>query len=228
MYIPAAFREEDLPTIQAEMRRIQLATLVTLTANGLVATHLPLMLDAAAGPYGTLYGHVARGNSQWRESVATVEALAIFTASDAYVSPSWYQSKQETGKVVPTWMYAAVHAYGTVKFIDDPEWLRDAVTRLTDKHEAEFAQPWKVADAPPAYVDAQLARIVGVELPIARLEGKWKFDQRSSEADRAGVKAGLEASGTAPNLEAAAVMRRIEEKRKGEEEGLKKASVIAR
>jgi transcriptional regulator len=214
MYIPAAFREEDLPTIHAEMRRIQLATLVTLTSTGLVATHLPLMLDPAAGPYGTLYGHVARGNSQWRESAANVEALAMFTASDAYVSPSWYPSKQETGKVVPTWMYAAIHAYGTVKFIDDPEWLRDVVTRLTNKHEAEFAQPWKVTDAPAAYVDAQLARIVGVELPIARLEGKWKFDQRSTEADRAGVMAGLETSGTAPNLEAAGVMRRIEEKRK--------------
>jgi transcriptional regulator len=215
MYIPAAFREEDLPTIHAEMRRIQLATLVTLTSTGLLATHLPLMLDPAAGPYGTLYGHVARGNSQWRDSSANVEALAIFTASDAYVSPSWYPSKQETGKVVPTWMYAAIHAYGTVKFIDDAEWLRDVVSRLTEKHEAEFAQPWKVTDAPAAYVDAQLARIVGVELPIARLEGKWKFDQRSTEADRAGVMAGLEESGTEPNLEAAGVMRRLEQKRKG-------------
>jgi len=215
MYIPAAFREEDLPTIQAEMRRIRLATLVTLTFGGLVATHLPLMLDSDAGPYGTLHGHVSRLNTQWSESVAEVEALAIFTASDAYVSPSWYPSKQQTGKVVPTWMYAAIHAYGPVKFIDDREWLRGVVTRLTDKHEAEFAEPWKVADAPPEYVDTQLARIIGVELPIARLEGKWKFDQRSTAPDRAGVVAGLEASATPANLEAAAVMRQIEAKRKG-------------
>jgi transcriptional regulator len=215
MYIPAAFREDDLPTIQAEMRRIQLATLVTMTPDGLVATHLPLLLDPATGPYGTLYGHVARGNSQWRESLGEVEGLAMFTASDAYVSPSWYPSKQETGRVVPTWMYAAIHAYGNVKFVDDAEWLRNVVTRLTDKHEAEFAQPWKVTDAPAAYFESQLARIVGVELPIRRLEGKWKFDQRSTEADRVGVMAGLEASGTAPNLETAGVMRRIEEKRKG-------------
>ena len=215
MYIPAAFREEDLPTIHAEINKIQLATLVTLTTHGLVATHLPLMLDASAGEYGTLYGHVARGNSQWRTSDAEVEALAIFTASDAYVSPSWYPSKQETGKVVPTWMYAAIHAYGTVRFVDDAEWLRNVVTRLTDRHEAEFDAPWKVTDAPAAYVDAQLARIVGVELPITRLEGKWKFDQRSSEADRAGLMVGLETSGTPKNLEAAAAMRRIEMERKG-------------
>jgi transcriptional regulator len=215
MYTPPAFREDDLPTIHAEMRKIQLATLVTLTANGLVATHLPLMLDAAAGEYGTLYGHVARGNTQWSESLAEVEALAMFTASDAYVTPNWYPSKQDTGKVVPTWMYTAIHAYGIARFIDDVEWLRDFVTRLTDKHEAGYSQPWKVTDAPPAYVDSQLARIVGVELPISRLEGKWKFDQRSSEQDRQGVMAGLEASGTPGNLDAAAVMRRIQEKRKG-------------
>lgn len=215
MYIPAAFREDDLPTIQAEMARIQLATLVTQTSGGLVATHLPLMLDPDAGPYGTLYGHVSRLNTQWTDSLSDIEALAIFTASDAYVSPSWYPSKQQTGKVVPTWIYAAIHAYGPVKFIDDAEWLRIVVARLTDKHEADFPQPWKVADAPPDYVDMQLARIVGVELPIARLEGKWKFDQRGTAPDRAGVVAGLEAGATPSNLEAAAVMRQIEAKRKG-------------
>jgi transcriptional regulator len=215
MYLPPAFREDDLPTIHAEMLKIQLATLVTLTANGLVATHLPLMLDSTAGEYGTLYGHVARGNTQWRESLPELEALAMFTAADAYVTPNWYPSKQETGRVVPTWMYAAIHAYGRVRFIEDAKWLRDFVTRLTDKHEAEHVQPWKVTDAPAAYVDSQLARIVGVEIPISRLEGKWKFDQRSSEPDRLGVMAGLEASGTAGNLEAAGVMRGVEAKRKG-------------
>ncbi len=215
MYLPPAFREEDLPTIHAEMQKIQLATLVTVTGSGMVATHLPLMLDSSAGDYGTLYGHVARGNTQWSGNLAEVEALAIFTASGAYVTPNWYPSKHETGKVVPTWMYAAIHAYGKVKFIDDAEWLRDVVTRLTDKHEADSANPWKVTDAPPDYIDAQLARIVGVELPISRLEGKWKFDQRSSQPDRVGILAGLEASGTPGNLEAAGVMRRIEAKRKG-------------
>ncbi len=214
MYLPPAFREDDLPTIHAEMQKIQLATLVTVTGGGMVATHLPLMLDSSTGDYGTLYGHVARGNTQWLESEPEVEALAIFTASDAYVTPNWYPSKQETGKVVPTWMYSAIHAYGTVKFIDDAEWLRDLVTRLTDKHEAGNAQPWKVTDAPPDYVDGQLTRIIGVELPISRLEGKWKFDQRSSQQDRVGILAGLEASGTPGNLEAARVMRGIEAKRK--------------
>jgi transcriptional regulator len=214
MYMPPAFCEDDLPTIHAEIHKIQLATLVTLTGSGLIGTHLPLMLDASAGEYGTLLGHVARGNSQWTESLPEVEGLAIFTASDAYVSPSWYPSKQETGKVVPTWMYAAIHAYGPVRFIDDAEWLRGVVTRLTEKHEAALSQPWKVTDAPPAYVDAQLARIIGVEIPISRLEGKWKFDQRSSPPDRLGVVAALEASGTPGNLKAAGVMRGIEEKRR--------------
>jgi transcriptional regulator len=216
MYLPPAFREDDLPTIHVEMRKIQLATLVTMTPAGLVATHLPLMLDSAAGERGTLYGHVARGNAQWRESLPEVEALAVFTASDAYVTPTWYPSKQETGRVVPTWMYAAIHAYGRARFVDDPEWLRGVVTRLTDKHEAGSAEPWKVTDAPANYVDAQLARIIGVELPISRIEGKWKFDQRSSEPDRQGVMAGLEASGTPRNLEAAGVMRSIEAKRKSQ------------
>jgi transcriptional regulator len=213
MYIPPHFAVEDLPTIHAEIMKIQLATLVTMTSNGLVATHLPLMIDSNAGEFGTLYGHVARGNVQWRESLPEVEALAMFTASDAYVSPGWYPSKQETGRVVPTWMYAAVHVYGTAKFIDDAEWLRDVVSRLTDKHEAPSTQPWKVTDAPPDYVDTQLRRIIGVELPISRIEGKWKFDQRSSQADRAGVMAGLEGSGTAGNQEALAVMRELEAKR---------------
>ena len=148
MYTPPAFREEDLPTIHAEMDRIQLATLVTLTGKGLVATHLPLMLDTKAGEYGTLYGHVARGNVQWVSSSVEVEGLAIFTASDAYISPGWYPSKQQTGRVVPTWIYAAIHAYGPVKFIDDAVWLRDLVSRLTDKHESTFTAPWKVTDAP--------------------------------------------------------------------------------
>ncbi len=214
MYVPPAFREEDLPTLHTEMQKIQLATLVTVTAKGMVATHLPLMLDPGAGEYGTLYGHVARANAQWRETLPASEALVIFTASDAYVSPSWYPSKQETGKVVPTWMYAAVHAYGPASFIDDAEWLRNLVSRLTDRHEAAFADPWKVTDAPADYINGQLARIVGVQMPIARLEGKWKFDQRSAPADRIGVAAGLAESGTPGNLAAAGAMRQIEAKRK--------------
>jgi transcriptional regulator len=215
MYLPPAFREDDLATIHAEMAKIQMATLVTMTANGLVATHLPLMLEATTGEYGTLYGHVARANTQWQESEPEIEGLAIFTASDAYITPNWFPSKQETGKVVPTWMYTAIHAYGCVRFIDDPEWLRDVVTRLTDKHEAASAQPWRVTDAPEDYVDAQLARIIGLELPISRIEGKWKYDQRSSPPDRQGILAGLEASATPGNLEAAQVLRKVEEKRKG-------------
>ena len=212
MYIPDAFREDDLPAIHAAIERIQLATLVTLTGGGLFATHLPFLLDAGRGEYGCLYGHVARGNQQWRESSREVEALAIFTADDAYVTPNWHPSKQETGRVVPTWFYTAIHVYGTAEFIEDPEYLRDIVTRLTDKHEAAFPAPWAVTDAPADYVDAQLKRIVAIELPITRIEGKWKYSQRTSAKDSQGVLAGLECSEASQSV--ARVVRELEARRR--------------
>ncbi|WP_407518761.1 FMN-binding negative transcriptional regulator [Methylobacterium oryzisoli] len=193
MYIPPAFREDDLPAIHATMRAVRLANLVTATAAGLLCTPLPLFLDETEGEFGVLYGHLARANPQWREP-AQGEAMALFTGPDAYVTPSWYATKRETGKVVPTWNYVAVHAYGTPDFFEDADRLLAVVTRLTDLHEGARERAWAVDDAPPAFIAAQLRGIVGLRLPITRLEGKRKMSQNRSEADRAGVRAGLAAS----------------------------------
>ena len=193
MYVPPAFREADLPSLQAALRDVRLANLVTATDEGLIATPLPLFLVPEEGPYGTLYGHLARANPQ-AQRAPIGEALALFAGPDAYVSPSWYASKQEHGKVVPTWNYVAVHAYGPAEFFDDADRLLDVVTRLTAMHEGDHAKPWAVADAPEAFIRSQLKGIVGLRLPITRLDGKRKMSQNRSPADRAGVAAGLAAS----------------------------------
>ncbi|MFN3765420.1 MAG: FMN-binding negative transcriptional regulator [Aliihoeflea sp.] len=193
MYTPPAFREDDPAALAAIMREAGLSTLVTSTEEGLVATPLPLILDENEGEFGTLYGHVAKANRQWQLQ-PTGEALVIFPGPDAYVTPSWYASKHEHGKVVPTWNYVAVHAHGPVEFFEDAERLRDVVTRLTLRHETARAAPWAVTDAPERFIDAQLRGIVGLRLPIARVYGKRKMSQNRPEADRAGVAAGLGAS----------------------------------
>ena len=182
MYTPKDFRVDDLAILHADMRQNTLATLISITPTGLVATHLPILLDEHRGPNGTILGHVSRANLQWKQSDPDAEALIIFTGPDTYVTPSWYPAKQETGRVVPTWNYAAIHAYGKLTFFEDPERLRDIVTRLTNQHEAAFAQPWQVTDAPPNYIDSQLKAIVGFELPIARIERSLPAAQDSSSA----------------------------------------------
>jgi transcriptional regulator len=192
MYVPPAFRETDAAAMHATMRAAPLASLVTATAAGLLCTPLPLMLEPDEGEHGVLYGHVARANPHWREP-ALAETLAIFSGPDAYVTPSWYATKRETGKVVPTWNYVAVHAYGPAEFFDEPDRLLAVVTRLTGRHEEGRAAPWAVADAPEEFVAAQLRGIVGLRLPIARLVGKRKMSQNRDAADRAGVAAGLAA-----------------------------------
>ena len=191
MYTPKAFEVTDLPLLQAAMKQSELATLITTTPQGLVATHLPLLLDETRGEYGTLTGHVSRANTQWRESDPEAEALIIFLGPDTYVSPNWYPAKQETGRVVPTWNYAAIHAYGRVTFFEDAERLRTVVAELTKKFEAAFPAPWQVTDAPATYIDSQLKAIVGFECQITRLEGKQKFNQNRSVEDRRGVIQGL-------------------------------------
>jgi transcriptional regulator len=195
MYNPTQFREADVPTIHAAIRAAGLATLVTTSPDGLLATPLPLLLDPEPAPYGALLGHVARANPQWQRSAPDVDGLAMFQGPDAYITPSWYETKRATGKVVPTWNYVAVHAYGRVEFIEDAEWLLGLVTRLTQRHEGERAAPWAVSDAPPDFVRSQLKGIVGVRMTIARLEGKWKMSQNRVAEDRAGVVAGLRAEG---------------------------------
>jgi transcriptional regulator len=195
MYIPTQFRETEIPVIHEAIRRSGLATLVTTGPDGLIATPLPLLLDPAPAPYGTLLGHVAKANPQWQRSAGEVDALAMFMGPDAYITPSWYATKRETGKVVPTWNYVAVHAYGRVEFYSDPDRLLALVTRLTGHHEAPRATPWAVSDAPADFIQSQLKGIVGLELRITRLEGKWKMSQNRVAADRTGVVEGLRAEG---------------------------------
>jgi transcriptional regulator len=193
MYTPPAFKDDDLDSIRATIRAARLANLVTATADGPIATPLPLFLDESEGDRGVLYGHVARANPQWR-AAPIGDALAIFMGPEAYVTPSWYATKQETGKVVPTWNYIAVHAYGPVEFFQEPERLLDVVTRLTNRQEQSRTEPWAVSDAPSDFVAAQLRAIVGVRIPVTRFEGKRKMSQNRPEADRVRVAAGLAAS----------------------------------
>jgi transcriptional regulator len=208
MYLPPHFKQDDLAALHRAMRQTRLATLVTLGETGLEASHLPVLLDESDGPSGTICGHLARANPQWRRTTAATPALAIFPGPDAYVSPAWYPTKQETGKVVPTWNYVAVHAYGPIEFFEDPARLLDIVTALTQRHEGRRAerpsvQPWAVSDAPPDYIASQLKGIVGFRLAIERLEGKWKLSQNREARDAAGVVAGLSASRDAREREVA-------------------------
>ncbi|MBN9446315.1 MAG: FMN-binding negative transcriptional regulator [Bosea sp.] len=190
MYTPPAFREDDTAALHALMRAARLCNFVTATAEGPMATPLPLFLDESEGPFGTLYGHIARPNPQWQVPVLG-ETMAIFMGPDAYVTPSWYAAKREHGKVVPTWNYIAVQASGPVEFFEDPERLRAAVTRLTNLYERPRIEAWAVSDAPESFIAAQLRGIVGLRMPITRLVGKRKMSQNRSAEDRSGVVAGL-------------------------------------
>jgi transcriptional regulator len=196
MYVPPAFQENDTAALHAAIRAAKLATFITTTAEGLIGTPLPMIFDAAEGPHGTLYGHVARANPQWKLTPIG-DAMAVFMGPDAYVTPSWYATKRETGKVVPTWNYVAVHAYGPVEFFEDTERLRDVVTRLTHLHEGSRAEPWAVTDAPETFIQSQLRGIVGLRMPITRIDGKRKMSQNRSTEDRAGVVDGFSARGDA-------------------------------
>ncbi len=196
MYLPAHFQEDRIEVLHQLIRNHPLGMLVTLTANGagtqnLEANHIPFLIDAEPAPFGTLRGHVARANPVWKDFSREVEAMVVFQGPDAYISPSLYASKKEHGKVVPTWNYAVVHAYGEIKVVDDAEWMRPFLERLTDRHEAPRAAPWKVADAPEDFLQTTMRAVVGIEIPISKLMGKWKVSQNRSKADREGVVAGL-------------------------------------
>ena len=191
MYIPKHFDEPRIEVLHELMRARPLATVVTLAADGLNANHIPLHLVDEPAPYGTLRGHVARANSMWRETTPDVETLVIFQGPDAYITPSWYATKQETGKVVPTWNYAVAHAYGTLRVIDEAAWIRAQMEALTDQSEAAFAQRWAVADAPSDYTEQLIAAVVGIEIVITRLIGKWKVSQNQPAQNRRGVVDGL-------------------------------------
>lgn len=206
MYLPAHFEENRIEVMRELMRTRPLATLVAQCESGLIANHIPVQTLDEPAPFGCIRGHVARANPLWKEHRSETQALAIFQGPQAYISPSLYPSKQKSGEVVPTWNYAVVHASGTLKFIEDPLWLRSFVAGLTGAHEKQRATPWAIDDAPPAYIDKMLKLIVGFEFSISSLEGKWKVSQNRTQADREGVRRGLEGSDDRDTRELAAAM----------------------
>jgi transcriptional regulator len=208
MYLPRHFEQHDPAALRSLMHEHPLATLVTIGADGLTADHVPLEFDASAGEHGTLRGHVARANPLWRHA-GGLPVLAVFGGAQAYVSPSWYPSKAQTHKVVPTWNYTVVHAHGVLHAVEDAPWLHALVSRLTARHESPRAAPWAVSDAPDDYVQQMLRAIVGIEIPLTRLVGKWKVSQNRSEADRAGVAQGLEGEAAADAHTMAALVKAV-------------------
>jgi transcriptional regulator len=207
MYLPKHFEQTDSEAMARLLAAHPLATLAWSSADGLAADHLPLMWERADadGALGTLRGHVARANPVWREAAGS-QVLAVFQGPQAYITPSWYPSKAETAKVVPTWNYAVVHARGRLRVSEDAAWLRALVGRLTDTHEAAFAKRWQVGDAPADYVQQMLRAIVGIEVELTSLQGKWKVSQNRTAGDRAGVAAGL---GSMVNDDARAMARLV-------------------
>lgn len=194
MYTPSYFKDADLTRLHTQIQEARLAVLITYGESGLQASHLPLLFSPDEGEHGTLYGHFAKANGQWKDLQSGAEVLVIFPGGDAYVSPSFYPAKAEHGKVVPTWNYLAIHAYGHAEVFTEPQRLLQLVSALTDKHEAGRASPWAVTDAPADYIEKMLGAIVGFALPIERLEGKRKLNQNRSAEDIAGVRDGLAAS----------------------------------
>jgi len=193
MYLPMHFEETRPETLHALIAEFPLGAIVTLGADGLSANHIPFLLDAQSGEHGTLIGHVARNNAIWRDHDESVESLTIFQGPSAYISPSWYQTKRETHQVVPTYNYAVVHVSGRIIVHDDVKWLRGVVGKLTKSMEAVQAAPWKMADAPADFLAGQFENIVGIEIPISRIAGKWKLSQNRVLADSNGAVEGLRA-----------------------------------
>ncbi len=206
LYIPPHFRETDKNRLQAEIARIGFATLTTVGADGPIISHLPVILDKSIGEFGQLRCHVARANPQWRDSDFSKSALAVFMGPDTYISPSWYPSKQEHGKAVPTWNYVSICARGRIEVFQNRDELAAHVTELSNLHEAAFPEPWQVSDAPSDYIERQLRGIVGFRFTIDALEGKMKLSQNRSDADRAGV---TEALGASSDANARAISERM-------------------
>jgi transcriptional regulator len=199
LYIPEHFREPRIEVLRAFVERHSFGTLVAVTSEGITANHIPMQLLAGPDGLGVLRGHIARANPLWRLLESGASVLAIFLGPDHYVSPSWYPSKHEHGKAVPTWNYATVHVRGTIRFIDDPVWLRALVESLTDEHERHNVHPWKVTDAPADYIAGMVRAIVGFEIQVSAIEGKFKASQNRSAADRAGVAEALRTAGLPPD-----------------------------
>jgi len=196
MYIPQHFAETRTEVMHGLLRQYPLGTLVTLEDGSLNANHMPFELDAEVAPLGVLRAHMPRANPAWRSAAAGGEVLVIFHGPQAYVTPSWYATKQESGRVVPTWNFMVVHAYGPLQVVDDPLRLRAHLERLTAQMESGREHPWRVADAPEDYIGKLAQALVGIEIPIARLQGKWKLSQNQPAENREGVERGLRSVGT--------------------------------
>ncbi|HMK77999.1 MAG TPA: FMN-binding negative transcriptional regulator [Xanthobacteraceae bacterium] len=203
MYVPDQFRVDDIAQMQALMRGRPFAALVSAGASGLYASHLPTVLKDE-GEYGVIECHLARANPHWRDLAEGGEALMIFQGPEGYITPNWYPSKAESGKVVPTWNYAVVHAYGRPEVEDDRDWLRRHVGELTAQQERDAAQPWHVSDAPESFIDVMTRGIVGFRFAITRLQGKWKMSQNRQALDWQGVVRGLNARAAGDDLAVAA------------------------
>jgi transcriptional regulator len=207
MYVRQHFAETDVAVLHALIRAQPLGLWATQTDSELLVSHVPFLLDAARGPYGTLVSHVPRANPIWQAFSRTVPSVVVFQGPNAYISPSWYPSKHAHGKAVPTWNYVAVHAHGVPVTVEDKSWLVRHLNELTDTHEATQRLPWKVSDAPADFLDKMLEQIVGIEIPITKLVGKWKLSQNRPEPDRLGVVAGLLAQNTRQSREMAELVR---------------------
>jgi transcriptional regulator len=187
MYLPKSFEPPSREAMLTLMRECPLATLITHGADELIVNHIPMLLSATDAENGKLACHIARANSVWRESDLTKPVVAVFQDVNTYITPSWYATKQESGKVVPTWNYAVVHAHGKMRIIEDHDWLMTHLNQITDHNEQPFDKPWQVSDAPRDFIENLARAVVGIEISITRLEGKWKVSQNRPEADRDGV-----------------------------------------
>jgi len=195
MYSPPQFEQPDIEVMYELIRSHPLATLITQGKNGIDANHIPLYLSPLPEPFGVLRGHIARANPLWQDLATDNESLVIFHGVNAYISPSWYATKQEAGKVVPTWNYTVVHAYGSLRIVDDATWIRTQLNVLTQHNEASFVHPWTVSDAPDDFTEKLIGAVVGIELVITRLSGKWKVSQNQPLQNQNSVIDGLNASG---------------------------------
>ncbi|MEI2741919.1 MAG: FMN-binding negative transcriptional regulator [Candidatus Competibacter sp.] len=209
MHIPKHFDEPRIDVLHGLIHARPLSTLVTLSSGGLNANHIPLHLSDSPSPLGTLRGHVARANLVWSDFSKDIEALAIFHGPNAYITPSWYPTKAETGKAVPTWNYVVAHAYGALRVFDDAMWLRAHLEELTANHEAAFSEPWHLSDAPRDFTEKLIGAIVGIEIVITRLSGKWKTSQNQPPQNQSGVIHGLRVSGSPDAQEMATLIEGV-------------------
>lgn len=208
MYVPKNFEQSDIEVLHDLIVSHPLATLVTMSSNGINANHIPLHLVKDKGQYGALQGHVARANPLWSDLDNKVETLIIFQGPNSYITPSWYPTKQEQGKVVPTWNYVTVHAYGRLDVIDDPVWVKSQLELLTAQQEASFDKPWAVSDAPVEFTNKMISAIVGIEILITKLAGKWKVSQNQPALNQAGVVEGLKSLSNSEATKVAALVEK--------------------